>query len=129
MPGDDLVPRPMWEATRAMTIDAPRRSLALGRADGYGRGGLRLEPLGAAGIGVSRGYRAGAPGPPAIVTLPAEIDMASAGEAGEHLATAFTRGVREVVADMTTTFCDPAGIDMLLRASRRAAAHGAELRR
>jgi anti-anti-sigma factor len=34
-----------------------------------------------------------------------------------------------VIADMTaTTFCDPGGITMLIRAKKQATAHGAELR-
>jgi anti-sigma B factor antagonist len=37
--------------------------------------------------------------------------------------------VPAVIADMTaTTFCDSAGITMLIRAKKQAAAHGAELR-
>ena len=129
MPGDDLVPRPLRKATRAITIDAPRPK--------SGPGSRRWLWQGRCGWNPSEREASASPGHtgpvpparPAIVTLPAEIDMASAGEAGEHLARAFTPGVRVVIADMTTTtFCDPAGIDMLLRASRRAAAHGAELR-
>jgi anti-sigma B factor antagonist len=64
-----------------------------------------------------------------VVTLPAEIDMATAGAIGEELAAALAPGVRAVIADMTaTTFCDSAGINMLIRAKKQAAAHGAELR-
>jgi anti-sigma B factor antagonist len=66
---------------------------------------------------------------PVLVTLPAEIDMAHADRIGEQLAAASAPGVRVVIADMTaTTFCDSVGIDMLLRACRRAAAIGTELR-
>jgi hypothetical protein len=55
MPGDDLVPRPLWEATRAMTIDAPAAEVWPWVTQmGYGRGGLRLEPLEREDIGVSR---------------------------------------------------------------------------
>ena len=64
-----------------------------------------------------------------VVTLPAEIDMATAPAIGEQVAAALAPGVRAVIANMTaTTFCDSAGISMLIRASKRAAAHGAELR-
>jgi anti-sigma B factor antagonist len=70
-----------------------------------------------------------APAQPPVVTLPAEIDMANADDIGQQLAAAFTPGARVVIADMTaTTFCDSTGINMLLRASRRATANGAELR-
>jgi anti-sigma B factor antagonist len=67
--------------------------------------------------------------PLAVVALPAEIDMATAPAIGEQVAAALAPGVRVVIADMTaTTFCDSAGITMLIRAKKRAAAHGAELR-
>lgn len=40
MPGDDLVPHPMWEATRAATIEAPVSEVWPWVAQmGYGRGG------------------------------------------------------------------------------------------
>ena len=64
-----------------------------------------------------------------VVTLPAEIDMANAGALGEQFAAALAPGVRVVIADMTaTTFCGSAGINTLIGASKRATAHGAELR-
>ena len=64
-----------------------------------------------------------------VVTLPAEIDMATAGAIGEEVAAALARGVHAVIADMTaTTFCDSAGINMLIRAKKQATAHGAEFR-
>ena len=67
--------------------------------------------------------------PPPVVTLPAEIDMANAGAVGERLAAALAPGVRVVIADMTaTTFCGSAGLNTLVRASKRATAHGCELR-
>jgi anti-sigma B factor antagonist len=66
---------------------------------------------------------------PAVVTLPAEIDMANADHIGADLQAAFAPGVTMVVADMTaTTFCDSRGIQALVMAHRRAAASGAELR-
>jgi anti-sigma B factor antagonist len=65
----------------------------------------------------------------AVVTFPAEIDMATAGAIGEQIAAVLAPGVHVVIADMTaTTFCDSAGINMLIRAKKHAAAHGAELR-
>jgi anti-sigma B factor antagonist len=67
--------------------------------------------------------------PLTVVTFPAEIDMATAGAIGEQIAAAVARGVPAVIADMTaTTFCDSAGITMLIRAKKQATAHGAELR-
>ena len=67
--------------------------------------------------------------PPAVVTLPAEIDMANAGRVGADLQAAFTPGITTVVADLTaTTFCDCGGIRALVMAHERAAASGAELR-
>jgi anti-anti-sigma factor len=67
--------------------------------------------------------------PMTVVTFPAEIDMAIAGAIGEQVAAALASGVPAVIADMTaTTFCDSAGINMLIRAKKQAAAHGAGLR-
>jgi anti-sigma B factor antagonist len=68
-------------------------------------------------------------GPLAVVTFPAEIDMATAGALGEQVAAALAPGVQAVIADMAaTTFCDSAGITMLIRAKKQATARGAELR-
>jgi anti-anti-sigma regulatory factor len=36
-----------------------------------------------------------------VVTLPAEIDMANAGQVGQQLGSAIAPGVRVVIADMT----------------------------
>ncbi len=67
--------------------------------------------------------------PLTVVTFPAEIDMATAGAIGKQVAAALAPGAHAVIADMTaTTFCDSAGITMLIRANKQAAAHGAELR-
>jgi anti-sigma B factor antagonist len=67
--------------------------------------------------------------PLTMVTFPAEIDMATADAIGEQVAAALAPGVHAVIADMTaTTFCDSAGISMLIRAKKQATAHGAELR-
>lgn len=67
--------------------------------------------------------------PPTVVTLPAEIDIATAPAVSEQVAAALTPGVHAVIADMTaTTFCDSTGINMLLRAKKQATAHGADLR-
>jgi anti-sigma B factor antagonist len=67
--------------------------------------------------------------PAVVVTLPAEIDMANAGQVGQQLGSAIAPGVRVVIADMTaTTFCDSSGISMLVRAHGQAAANGTQLR-
>jgi anti-sigma B factor antagonist len=66
---------------------------------------------------------------PVVVTLPAEIDIANAGQVGEQLSSAIAQGAGIVIADMTSTrFCDSSGISMLVQAHRQAAANGAELR-
>ena len=67
--------------------------------------------------------------PAVVIALPAEIDMANAGQAGQQLGSAIAPGVKAVIADMTaTTFCDSSGIAMLVRAHRQAVANGTELR-
>ena len=67
--------------------------------------------------------------PAAVIALPAEIDMANADQVGQELGSAFTPGVRTVIADMTATrFCDSSGINMLVRVHQQAAANGTELR-
>jgi len=67
--------------------------------------------------------------PPVVIALPAEIDMATAGRAGQLLGAAFAPSVATVIADMTaTTFCDSAGISMLVRAHQQAAATRTQLR-
>jgi anti-sigma B factor antagonist len=64
-----------------------------------------------------------------VVTLPAEIDIANAGQIGEQLGSALAGGVSAVAADMTaTTFCDSSGIRVLVLAHQQAAANNAELR-
>jgi len=69
------------------------------------------------------------PPPPVVVALPAEIDMANAGRAGQQLGSAVAPGVATVIADMTaTTFCDSSGISMLVRAHKQAAATSIQLR-
>jgi anti-sigma B factor antagonist len=67
---------------------------------------------------------------PALVTLPAEIDIANARDVRNQLTTAVLRpGVQVVIADMTaTTFCDSTGIRALVLAHQRAARNGTELR-
>ena len=65
----------------------------------------------------------------AIVTMPAEIDIANTGRVGDEIAEALTPGVVAVIADMTaTTFCDSPAVTMLIRAHLRATGNNAELR-
>jgi anti-sigma B factor antagonist len=66
---------------------------------------------------------------PVVVALPAEVDMATAGQAGVDLGSVIARNPCMVIADMTATrFCDSSGISMLVRAHKQAAANGIELR-
>lgn len=65
----------------------------------------------------------------AVVSLPAEIDLTIADALREALLAVLNQGAVALVADMTaTTFCDSAGITALVRAAKRAAATGAEMR-
>jgi len=70
-----------------------------------------------------------AAGTPAIVVLPAEIDLTSLGRAYAELAGALSGGAAVVVADLSATvFCDVAGIRRLLELHREAVARQVELR-
>jgi anti-sigma B factor antagonist len=67
--------------------------------------------------------------PAVVVALPAEIDMANAGQLGQQLGSAFAPSVTTVIADMTaTTFCYSSGIKMLLQARKQAVANRTQLR-
>src|SRR5262249_17448723 len=62
-------------------------------------------------------------------TLPAEIDMSNAEQVRQGLLSAVAQGASRVIADMTaTTFCDSAGVTVLVRVVRQATAHGSGLR-
>jgi anti-anti-sigma factor len=64
-----------------------------------------------------------------VVVLPGDIDAVNAGSVGELLVAAIVPGVTVVIADlMVTDFCDCAGINSLMQASRKASASNAELR-
>ena len=66
--------------------------------------------------------------PPVIVTLPAQINAATA-ERREQISAAFTPGVTVVIADLTATACrDCSAIRHLLRAHRKATARGGQVR-
>jgi anti-anti-sigma factor len=64
------------------------------------------------------------------VTLPPEIDLSCASQMTSALDSAMAGGVGVVVVDMSaTTFCDSAGVKVLVQARQRAkAAGGKELR-
>lgn len=64
-----------------------------------------------------------------VITAPAEIDVTTAGQLRAVLSDWLARGHAAVVVDMTgTQFCDSAGLMELVRAHRRAVAHGGGLR-
>jgi anti-sigma B factor antagonist len=66
---------------------------------------------------------------PAVVTVPAEVDLTNQERVCDQLHAAFACGARVVVADFTaTTFCDCSSLRLLLAVQRRAAASGGQLR-
>jgi anti-sigma B factor antagonist len=68
-------------------------------------------------------------GEAAVLTLPAEIDIANAEQVREELLSLLNRGPAVLIVDMAeTTFCDSAGVNALVRAHKRATANGAEIR-
>ncbi len=68
-------------------------------------------------------------GPQAIITMPAEIDAANAGQVREALLSAASPDVTVLIIDMSaTTFCDSAGVHAIIAAYRQAAAAGTQLR-
>ncbi|MGW7188998.1 STAS domain-containing protein [Streptomyces sp. NPDC054838] len=63
------------------------------------------------------------------VAVTGEIDIATAPLLAEALHEALRDGVTRIDADFSgVTFCDCSGLDVLLRAERRARAHGRTLR-
>jgi anti-sigma B factor antagonist len=65
----------------------------------------------------------------AVVTLPAEIDIANADRVRAELFSLLDQGATTLVLDMSaTTFCDSAGVHAVIAARTRAIAGGAELR-
>lgn len=65
----------------------------------------------------------------AVLTLPAEIDIANARRLCGRVGAALVSGATVVVADMTaTTFCDSSGARILVLAWEQAAANDIELR-
>ena len=68
-------------------------------------------------------------GQTAVVTLPAEIDIANADQVREDLLWVLNQGATLLIADLsTTTFCDSAGVSALARTFRRADANQSEMR-
>jgi anti-sigma B factor antagonist len=69
------------------------------------------------------------PGHTALVTLPAELDLLTAPQAGDQLRAALASSGKIVIADLTgTAYCDVAAARMLLRVDYDAATCGAQLR-
>jgi anti-sigma B factor antagonist len=65
----------------------------------------------------------------AIMTLPAEVDIANSEHMRDNLLSVVAQGASLVIADMTaTTFCDSAAVSALVRVAQRAAASGSGLR-
>jgi len=64
-----------------------------------------------------------------VITAPAEIDLATAGQLRLALMQAATGGHTTIVVDMTRTrFCDSTGLHVLVRAHQWALTDGGELR-
>lgn len=69
------------------------------------------------------------PGHTVLVTLPAELDLLNASQAGVQLHAALTSDESIVVADLSgTSYCDVAAARMLLQMHHDAAVDGAQLR-
>jgi hypothetical protein len=66
---------------------------------------------------------------PVIVTFPAQLDGAAAERAADQITAAFTPSVSVVIADLTAAACcDRSAIRNLLKAHRKAAARGLQVR-
>jgi anti-sigma B factor antagonist len=64
-----------------------------------------------------------------VVSAPAEIDLTNAGDLREAMQSCLDADHATLVVDMSeTTFCDSAGVEQLVRASRQAVAAGGEVR-
>jgi anti-sigma B factor antagonist len=65
----------------------------------------------------------------AVMTLPVEVDISNAELVRQELLSVVAQGASLVIADMTgTTFCDSAGVTVLVRVVRQATAQGSGLR-
>lgn len=66
---------------------------------------------------------------PAVVELPAEIDVTNSGQVYDELVAALASGGRVVIANlMSTTFCDSSGVRAIIHAYETAVASNARLR-
>jgi anti-sigma B factor antagonist len=66
---------------------------------------------------------------PAVVVLPAEIDVTNADQVYEELVAALAPGVDALVADMTgTLFCDSSGVHAIMHAYESASARDVQMR-
>ena len=63
-----------------------------------------------------------------VVALPEEIDMTNAAGVAEQLTLAVGRHLIVIIDMSATRFCDCAGVRAIVRAHKRAAGGGAELR-
>jgi anti-sigma B factor antagonist len=64
-----------------------------------------------------------------VVSAPVEIDVTNAGDLREAMQSCLGIGHTTLVIDMSeTTFCDSAGVEQLVQASRQAVAAGGEVR-
>jgi anti-sigma B factor antagonist len=64
-------------------------------------------------------------GQPAVVAMPAEIDVTNADQVRGALQAALDQGAAAIIADLSgTVFCDSRGLHALIGAHRRAAASG-----
>jgi anti-sigma B factor antagonist len=75
------------------------------------------------------GYEVQRAGQHAVITMPAEIDAATADEARRALLAAVSSGAAILVIDMSrTTFCDSAGLKAIIAAHTQATQAGIQLR-
>ena len=75
------------------------------------------------------GYEVRRAGQHAVITMPAEIDAATADEARRALLAAVSSGAAILVIDMSrTTFCDSAGLKAIIAAHTQATQAGTQLR-
>jgi anti-sigma B factor antagonist len=75
------------------------------------------------------GYEVQRAGQHAVITMPAEIDAATADEARLALLAAVSSGAAILVIDMSrTTFCDSAGLKAIIAAHTQATKAGTQLR-
>jgi anti-sigma B factor antagonist len=66
---------------------------------------------------------------PRVITMPEVVDMDNVDSLASKLDTALTSGISVLIIDLTTTsYCDTVGMRMFVRARRRAAELGTDLR-